>query len=137
MSDENLYRSWLSEKPVRVPNARKLMYGKLIALQRQRIEILHTIFEELKREGIGSGQPWHECCETISKARDQHIEAWQDAQLGIDPPEPQTPLEHMLQEHHRLQWLECNLCDDIEKRWGAVSPLFDTRPGTVPRPCPH
>jgi hypothetical protein len=93
---------WVSEKPVRVPKARKLMYGKLIALQRKRIEILGAISEELKREGIGSGQLWHERLETISEARGERIEAWQDAQLGIDPPEPQTPLEHLLQDHHRL-----------------------------------
>jgi hypothetical protein len=77
---------WVSEKPVGVPKARKLMYGRLMALQRRRIDILGAIFEELKREGIGSGQPWHECCETISKARGAHIEEWQDAQLGSDPP---------------------------------------------------
>jgi hypothetical protein len=34
---------WVSEKPVRVPKARKLMYGKLIALLRKRIEILGAI----------------------------------------------------------------------------------------------
>jgi hypothetical protein len=120
-----------------VPKARKLMYGKLMDLQRRRIDIWGAIFEELEREGIGSGRPWHERYEAIAKAREERIEAWQDAQLGIDPPEPKTPLEHLLQEHHRLLWAEWNLCDGIEKRWGAVSPLYDTRPDAVPRPCPH
>jgi hypothetical protein len=113
------------------------VYRKLMNLERRHVDMMGAIFDELKREGVGSGQPWHERYETIAKTRDERIEAWQDAQLNIDPPEPQTPLEHVLQEHHRPRWGERNLCDEIEKQWGAVSPFFDTRPGAVPRHCPH
>ncbi len=124
---------WVSEKPVRVPKARKLMYAKLADRQRRRMKIFQAIFDELERAGSSGHERW----ETISKVRDERIEAWQDAQLGIEPPEPQTALEELLHEHHRLRWAEWNLCDEIEKRWGAVSPLYDTRPGAVARPCLH
>jgi hypothetical protein len=144
MTDEERYAiraTWFlplgSKVSVRVPRWRKLMYAKLADLQRRRLGLSGAIFEELKREGIGSGHPWHERWRAIERVQDERIEAWQDAQLGIDPPEPQTPLEHLLQEHHHLQWAEWNLCDEIEKRDGAVSPLYDLRPGAVPRPCPR
>jgi hypothetical protein len=139
-SDEELaayyaiVRTWLLPPGVSVvvPRWRKQMYRKLSALGRHRSEVYFTIFDELKRERAGS-----ERGETIAKAVDALTEAWLDAQLGIDPPVPQTPLEELLQEHHRLQWAEWNLCDEIEKRDGAVSPLYDSRPDSVPRPCPY
>jgi hypothetical protein len=138
MTYYEILATWLSKVPILVPKARKLMYAKLADLQhRRRMEIFQAVFDELEREGIGSDQPWEERWKTIAKEQEDHIEAWQDAQLGIDPPVPQTPLEDMLQDHHRLRWAEWDLCDAIEKRWGAVSPFFDTRPGAVPRHCPH
>lgn len=117
-----------------VPKARKLMYDKLVDLQRRRFEIFHAIFDELEREGIAGGQPWHERWKIIAKAQEDRIEEWQNAQLGSDPPVPQTPLEELLQEHYRRCLAEWSLCDEIEKRWGAVSPFYDTRPDAVPRP---
>lgn len=142
MTDEEYYaivRTWLLPPgiSVLVPKARKLMYDNLTKLQRKRMNISDAIFAELEREGIGSGQPWDDRWKTLCKERDERIEAWSDARLATNPPIPQTYLEELLHEHHRLQWAEWNLCDEIEKRWGAVSPFYDTRPDAAPRPCPH
>jgi hypothetical protein len=68
------------------------MYRKLMDFGRRRIAIAGAIFEELRRQGIGDGQPWHQRWRTIAKAQDDRVEAWADAQLGIDPSIPQTPL---------------------------------------------
>jgi hypothetical protein len=130
MTDEECYAivsTWLTDKPVHPPRARALMYRKLMDYGRRRVEIAVAIFAELEREGIGGGQPWQQRWRTLAKAQDDRVEAWADAQLGIDPPIPQTVLEELLHQYHRLHWAECNLCDEIEKRWGAVSPLYDTR----------
>jgi hypothetical protein len=49
-------------------------------------------------------------------------EPWEDREL--DPPEPRTPLEHLLHENHRLTWTAMNLADDIEKQ---LRPAFEPR----------
>jgi hypothetical protein len=112
---------------------RRRMYDKLIELARQQIEIWLAIGRELEREGIGSGQPHWQRRRTVDKAKNDRIEAWEDRELGIDPPEPRTPLEDLLQENHRLSWAAMNLADDIEKQFGFVSPLLDPRPGPAER----
>jgi hypothetical protein len=132
--------TWLIPLGVRmppVPKARRQMYAKLMRLQRRWSEISCAISRELEREGIGAGLPWHEQWRVIEKVREQRIEAWEEAWLGSNPPVPQTWLEELLDEHHRTRWAEWDLCDDIEKKWGAVSPLYDSRPGAIARPCPH
>jgi hypothetical protein len=111
MTDEEYYAirsTWLLPLgvSVRVPKARKQMCNKLDELGRRRSGIYFTILDELQREGIGSSLACYERGKAICKAVDDRIEAWSDAQLDINPPVPQTPIEELLQEHHRLQWAE-------------------------------
>ena len=131
--------TWLSPDGmvVLIPKARWRPYDKLLELQRRRIEVSCTIARVLEREGVGAGLPWHEQWRAIEKVQDERVEAWENAWLSDDAPIPQTPLEELMDEHHRLWWAEHDQCDDIEKDTGAVCPLFDTRPYAAACPRPY
>jgi hypothetical protein len=102
---------------------------------RRQSAIYFTIWDELKRQGVGANEPWHS--DTLKKAVDARLAAWADAQAEIGAPAPRTPLEDLLDEPCRLQQQEYDMLDAIEKQEGAVSPLYDSRPYSVPRPCPY
>lgn len=127
--------TWSCEVPpgmkIKTPRHRRQLYKKLMSLGNRRNVVYCAVCNELRRARARSRWDWP------SKEADDLIEAWADAQLGIDSPLPQTPLEELLHEHHRLLWAEWNLCDEIEKRYGAVHPLHDSRPDSVARPCPY
>lgn len=106
---------------------RKKLYDKLLDLSRQLLDVWLAIGNELERQGTGAGEPLHRAVTIVDKALWDLIEDWEDGQLAAEPPEPQTKLEHLLQEHHRLLWAAQNLCDEIEKKFGEVSPLLDLR----------
>jgi hypothetical protein len=120
---------WLLPLGVKPPiiKARKRMYDRLLEIHRRRSVVHQRIFEELERQGIGGDREWSYRWHAIEKEQNNLIEKWERAEIGTKPPEPQTPLEDDLQAHHRLRWEEWDLCDEIEKVWGAVSPWYDSR----------
>ena len=133
-----IYKTWwlpagMKPKTMKGLMRRRRLYDKLTALHRRQSAIYFTIWDAV----AGCRPPWPMRGEEVQKAADARIKAWADARDSIDPPVPRTPFEDLLDEHCRLQQQGYDMLDDIEKQEGAVSPLYDFAPYSVPRPCPY